>query len=110
MPTKYNLEEFKQSWGYQSAYVAQDGIGIGMISHYDQQLVKKIFNKIFDEYRKEFQGRAKPPGGVWKRLDQMLEEFQTPEKVDVLVKVQRELDDTIAVVVSNQVCGLCVSV
>lgn len=75
---------------------------------YPSRVAFSLLNKIMDEFLVKF------PTDVWKKqdtleypeLDEYLRKYQDPQQADTIMKVQKELDETTAILVSSCSCSL----
>jgi synaptobrevin family protein YKT6 len=86
-------------------YVRQDGLS-GIVvcdQEYPPRVAFALMNKMLEEYNKETRGgwasstNNAGGGGDWAPLTKALEDYQDPSKADKISAIQKELDDTTAV-------------
>ncbi|KAE8735039.1 VAMP-like protein YKT61 [Hibiscus syriacus] len=76
-----------------------------MDSHYPVRSAFSLLNQVVDEYQRNFGESWRTAKAdntqIWPYLDEALTKFQNPAEADKLLKIQRELDETKIILVSN---------
>lgn len=85
-------------------YVRRDGIAGIVVAdqEYPPRVAFALMNKLIDDYDKETHGSWKSvaagsPAQEWAPLNTAIQEYQDPSKADKISAIQKELDETTAV-------------
>ncbi|DAZ95219.1 TPA: hypothetical protein N0F65_003454 [Lagenidium giganteum] len=83
-------------------HVRRDGLAGIVVAdeEYPPRVAFALLNKLLEDYEKETKGSWKTQGGQpqeWAPMTKALQEYQDPSKADKIAAIQKELDETTAV-------------